>query len=347
MKLQVVFYSKDDSYISRLANFFSIHYHEKLEMSFFTEKEALFSWLVSEEADILLAEEELAEEVELRHLGLPVIYLVEKPRSEDKQNYIFKYQKGEMIYKRLLDILALHTGSSFGGFGGMDGEVEIDLFFSVNGGAGASTVSAAYALHSAQEKRVLYLNLEIFGNCEGIFSGTGEFTFDDVLYALKSRHGNLLLKLESCLRKTEDGVGFYAPTQNPMNLLEITKEDFERLLGGLKECGLFDRILIDADGFPSMLLKESMRAAHRIWIVSDGSQVSVLKMRQMENYLSFLDKKEKILVSQKCGVFYNRCNDENVKSGLKIIGMSTRYKETEPKTIVRKMAKQAFENTEL
>lgn len=347
MKLHILFYSKDNTYINHLKKYFSIHYCEKMEMSFFTEKEVLISCLNSSETDILLADEDTAEDVKGKYPDILVVYLTEKSHLDDenvKNSYIFKYQKGEMIYKKLLNLVASNAGNSFKNFVRKAGEPEIHLFFSINGGAGASTVAKAFALYNSSEKKVLYLNLEVFGNCEGVLEGSGELGLDDVLYALKSRRGNLLLKLESCLKSTEDGIGFYAPVDNPINLLEITKEEFQNLLEGLKESGLFDQILIDVDGFPSVFFSEGIRAAHQIWIVSDGTLNGKWKLQQLEKYLNLLDKREKTLISQKCGVFYNGCSAAAKECGLETIGTSIRYEAADQRTVIRKMAKQAFQS---
>lgn len=350
MKLHVLFYSKDDTYINHLKKYLSVHYGEKIEMSFFTEKESLISCMNSGEADILLADDGTMEDIKEKYQRIFIAYLTEKLYSQDENDkniYIFKYQKGELIYKKLLDIIAANSGNFYKSSARKEEEPEIHLFFSSNGGAGASTVANAFALYNSSVKRVLYLNMEVFGNCQGVLEGMGEFNFDDILYALKSRRGNLLLKLESCLKNTEDGIGFYAPVDNPLNLLEITKDEFERLLEGLKESGLFDQILIDVDSFPSVIFIESVRAAHRIWIVSDGTPNSKRKLQQLEKYLNLLDKREKMLISQKCGVFYNGCSTDFQECGLETIGTSQRYEATDQKTIIRKMANQAFRNIKL
>lgn len=155
-----------------------------------------------------------------------VAYLTAQPVASKEHVSVFKYQKGELIYKKILDLYAsgtdrvlLRTGSD------EKTDLRIHLFLPVNGGAGASTVAKAFAMKAAREKRVLYLNLEIFGDCENVIKGEGELSFYEILYALKSSRGNLAIKLESALKKSREGVYYYAPCKNPDDLLGLTQDE--------------------------------------------------------------------------------------------------------------------------
>ena len=133
------------------------------------------------------------------------VYLTDEQDMDKDRICVFKYQKGEMIYKTILNIYASGTNKSLHNpREKREDETGIHLFLSINGGAGASTVAKAYGIRLAEEKRVLYLNLEMFGDCEKVLKADGNFSLDDILYTLKSRRGSLPLKLESSMKKSPE-----------------------------------------------------------------------------------------------------------------------------------------------
>lgn len=95
--------------------------------------------------------------------------------------------------------------------------------------------------------KTLYLNLTCFGGADLFFQADGK-DFGDVIYALKSKKNNLLLKLESCLnRDPATGVYFYGQPKTALDMLELTADDREMLLEELLSSGMFDKIIVDAD----------------------------------------------------------------------------------------------------
>ena len=60
------------------------------------------------------------------------------------------------------------------------------------------------------------------------------------------------MKLESVLKKSPDGIYFYAPSANPINLLDLDAEEFLSLLSEIKKSGLFNEIVLDMDSFSSV-----------------------------------------------------------------------------------------------
>ena len=84
---------------------------------------------------------------------------------------------------------------------GENDKSSVVIFTSPCGGVGTSTVAAACAIaHANMGKRVFYLNLEQCGTTDVFFQAEGNATMSDVIYSLKSRKANLLLKLESCIK---------------------------------------------------------------------------------------------------------------------------------------------------
>ena len=65
---------------------------------------------------------------------------------------------------------------------------------------------------------VLYLNLEKFGSSDVFFSGEGQFTMSDIIFALKGRKANLAMKLQSCVKKATCGGDFFSTSQTALDI---------------------------------------------------------------------------------------------------------------------------------
>ncbi len=344
MKIRLSIFSHDISYTNHLVNFFNIHYFDKVEISRFTDIDALSDFLARNGADILLVDEETDTTALQVRGSVSIACLCEEKNnaaSRDKVR-IFKYQKAELIYKRILGLYASGDNRDPEDPEKAGRGASLQLFFPIHGGTGASTVSGAYALRHTAGRKVLYLNLEVFGDCSSVFEGEGEFGLDDILYALKSRRGSLRLKIESSLRRTREGLFFYAPVQNPLSLLEMSREEWKRLLEELKGCGLFDEIVLDMDGYPSEWLSESMKEADGIWVVADGTETSRSKLMQFQKYMEAMEKKGKDHILFKARIFYNKCKNGQVTPlagcQLRIAGNCLEYTEEDKKTVMKKMA---------
>ena len=340
MKIKLVVYSEDIQYVEHLVNYLNIHYSDTVELNVFDEEEALKEYLDRYKADIILLDDGYNSVFKSNAI---TVYLTNEPDAKNEQIYVFKYQKGELIYKTILNIYASGTDKSLHNLREKrEGEPGIHMFLSVNGGAGASTVAKAYGIKMAEEKRILYLNLEMFGDCEKVLKADGKFSLDDILYTLKSRRGSLPLKLESSVKKSPEGIYFYAPSANPINLMDFTGEEFLRLLEEVKSSGLFDEIVLDTDIFPSVWMLEGLKEADDIWLVADGTAASAEKYGKFQEFITALEKKYQLRIFPKMKIFYNKYSSKTgipiENCGLEIGGGCPRYEGMDEKTIMKKMA---------
>lgn len=341
MKIRLVICSNDKQYVKHLLDYLSVHFNEKIELNAFDSKRDVEEFLKQYRADILLLD---ANDQWIPNCEVNVAYLAEERIENDEKITIFKYQKGELIYKAILDLYASGLNHGFSTIGKTEnGMAGLHVFMPLNGGAGASTVAQAYALGMAEDKKTLYLNMEVFGNCEKVFYAEGSFDFDDILFALKSRRGNLQLKIESALRKTADGVFFYAPSKNPMNIMEMTEDEAVRLLSEIKKCGLFEEIVVDMDAFPSPWMLAGMREANNICLVADGTDISHDKCESFLRFIAALEEKGEVRYLTKMRIFYNKYSRKSGKpvagDKLEILGGSPKYEGMTSIEIVKRIAR--------
>lgn len=340
MKIRLVLYSLDRPYLEHLTNYLSIHHGDTLELNIFDEEHALEEYLKEYRSDVILLDQGLACRAER---GEVLLRLSEDAAEDSEELCVFKYQKGELVYKSILNAFASGTNRTLNYTKGEEKqETRVFLFLPLNGGAGASTVAKAYAAKLACDQKVLYLNLEIFGNCEKTLKAEGQFSFDDILYAVKNRRGNVSLKMESALKKSREGIFFYAPSENPFNLLDFKEEEFHQLMETIRKSGGFDHIILDMDIFPSAWMLGALKEADQIWLIADGTAVSSEKYDRFRHFISTLEKRTQSRFLAKMTIFYNKYSSRTGRPieecDLPVAGGSPRYESAETDTIIRKMA---------
>lgn len=309
MKIRVAILDNDVNYLKRLVGVFSAKYAEQIEAYSFTDLETALSMLSSAKIDVFLVEEEF----DLNPDSLPkrcgFSYIVDSPDISTFNGWpaVCKFQRAEMIYRHILGVYAEKTASIAGHALG-DGSAEIISFSSPAGGVGASTLAAACALYlTAQGRRCLFLCLEPFGAADQFFSGDGQSDLSDIIFALKSRKVNFPMKLESCVKKSVQGVYFYSKPKVALDILELNEDETIQLIDEVRMTGSYDYIILDLGLFD---MRAQTRNLHRraqtvVW-VSDGSEAANNKLRRAYESLDIKESREDKPLTQILCLAYNR-----------------------------------------
>lgn len=345
MKIKLAILEQDERYLGRMISVFSTKYADKLEIYSFTERKAAIAALEALKMDVFLVSDAFEIDVSTLPSRCGFAYFVDSSDVDmvNNQKAICKFQKAELIYKQILNIYSEKAGSLFGFKSEDGGNTHVILFDSVSGGAGASSMAAACALHfAAQQKRVLYLNLEKFGSSDVFFSAEGQFDISDVIYALKSRKANLSLKLESCVKQDPRGVYFYSQSKLALDMLELSPDEMIRLISELKISGSYDYLIIDADfGMDKRFLSVYREIPAILW-VGDGSDPSNAKICRAYTALLTLEKNAELPLFDRIALIYNKFSNKTGKTvdgvELKNIGGAPKYEHAGTGQILAKLA---------
>ena len=312
MKIKLAILEKDTSYLHKIVSVFNTKYADKFEIYSFTNQDVALETLEPSKIDVLLVDDTFEVAGESLPKRCALAYFVESPDidSVNDQWAIFKYQKIELIYKQILSLYA-ENASKVAGLKMDEGSCKLIVFSAASGGVGASCMAAACALNYAQnQKRVLYLNLEKFGHAELFFKAEGQFTMSDVVFAMKSKKPNLGLKLESFVRRTSQGVFYFAPSQLALDMLELNTEEIMSLVSELKLTGSYDYIIADCDFSLEREELKFFRGAHAMVLVCDGSTISNEKTARAYKALSVLEQNADIPLTSRVKLVYNRFSNK-------------------------------------
>lgn len=344
MKIRLAILDKDAIYVERIAKVFEAKYADALEIYSFTEVELAKERLKDTKIDVFLASD--AFEIDPReippHCGFA--YLVESSdiSSVKDQHVVCKFQRIEMIYKQILNLYSERTNQVVSQEQG-EGSTGVIVFSSPCGGVGTSCMAAACAMrYAVAGRRVLYLNLETFGASETYFRGEGVADMSDVIYALRSKKSNLTMKLESCVKRSGEGVEFFSQAKLALDMMELTEEDVATLIRQLKSMGTYDVIVVDI-GFSLDQAKLQIYAQAGAWVwVSDGSETANGKMLRAYQALAVLEQKDANGLLLRLGLLYNQFSNKTGQpagiAGLKELGGAPNYVHASTRQVVEQLA---------
>lgn len=322
MQIKLIIAERDDRYRDMITRFLEKNHLDTLEIFSFSGPELLRNFLAGENADVILLDRSFGIEAsELAAYG-KVACLCDSESEETKTpvRTIAKYKKPDLIYNDILDLYA-ESGSRVSSRSGNKGSCNLILITSFSGGNGASTYAAACAKKSAaHNKRTLYLNLEPTGSSADFFSGTGSYSFEDLIFALKSQRVDVGLKMKSTVREDKSGVFYFEPCSSAMYMLELGQEDILRILNILSTGGDYENVVVDMDFRLDTDFMEIMNCMDKIVLVENGGTTANTKFARTADAVKILEGQTKCSVMNKMCIFYN--NFSSSESSSEIQGFS-------------------------
>lgn len=324
MKIKLAILYPNKKHLNKIVAAFNNKYAEKLEIYSYTDQEAALENIRKNRIRVFLASESC--EVNLtgmEHCGFA--YLTENKVSGEYngQRAVCLFMKTEELYQKIVDIY-----TSVGGEWGRpdeDASCNVIAFCAAGGGVGASSMAAACAMRAAaRHKKVLYLNLEKFGNAQQYFAADGQYGMSDVIYAIKGRKTALRGKLVSHVRHDANGVYFYAAPQTPLHMTELMEEETVLLLTELKKNNDYECIVLDMDFDLSSKTIQIIRECGIVVLVGDGSESSNQKTECAYRALEAIEQSREISLTDRLCLAYNRGNSKTAKdvqlSALRVLG---------------------------
>lgn len=319
MKIKIALLDQDVNYLKRLIMAFNNKYADKLEIHSFTTKENAIESMEKDKIDVLISSDVFDVDEKEIPARSGLAYFVDSMGIETikGQKAICKFQKAELIYKQILNIYAEKASAVTGRKIG-DSNVKTVFFTSFSGGVGCSSLAAAYSIRLAMKNnKVLYLNLEKTGDPEVFFKGEGQFSFSDIIYALKSKKGNLAMKIESAMKISSEGVNYFAAPKMALDVMELRVDEVKTLLDEVSTCG-YQYIVVDAgfnfDDMGYMLWEK----ADEVVVVADGSEIANSKLERAYNSAKIIqDQNEKFHLG-KANLVYNKFSN---KTGKTVVGL--------------------------
>lgn len=344
MKIKVAVLDKDTAYLNRFVGYFQEKYVDKVEVYAFTDDDSFLEFNEENVVNIILCDSKFETKYEPGSSRSAFIYFVDSDSMDsfNEQKAISKYQRMGLIYSELLGVASENVSNLV--FRKSNTNVKAIAFTSPQGGGGASTVAAAFAMQKARMGfKVFYLSLEKLGNPEIFFDPENNATFSDVLFNIKSKKNNLIMKMESCIQHDASGVEFFRTCKNPFDMLEMSASEQEVLIKNIVNIKDYDYLVLDVDfslddGFKQII----MDFAELFVLVGDGSAVSNDKLVKSIEVFRIWEAKFNADIMGRVGLIYNRFSSSKGMQveGLPIrtLGGTPRIESPAPRMIAQKIS---------
>lgn len=301
-RIQVALYDRN-GYMPSLVDYLCKKGHSLFETRLFTSTKLLEKQAVEKGIDVLLAGEEVLEEIRcFRDLIPQIILLSEGDKVCEGTEYyvIFKYQPAQEIVREMLACVAEDDRISFTQRRVGGREMDVVSVYAPYGGAGVTEMATRVAKEMAQQKKTLFVSLELFQGLawlgEEEKGGRGEEKdhrgMSEVIFYLKQRKGKLALKLETILVSSENLDGIMA-VEDYRDLQSLESRDLQSFLDILIQQTDYACVVFDI-GYLSEATLWLMEQSNRLYMPTAHTGAQNIK-RQSFRRLLLREGREKLL----------------------------------------------------
>lgn len=230
-------------YGERLAAFISRQRDSPFNVQLFLEHPVLpEQW---KKADVILMTSSL-EEVYREYINSEqLIVLDEEGKEYDNGNTaIYKYQSAAIIYGFLLQFCMDKSGKRLTGSGRQGKEWMLIGIYTPVGGEKISSSILSLCRRMAEEKHLLYMNLEpvpVFQ--ELLAENNGREGISELIYYIKQRSRNLGARMGMMVIKRD--FDYLLPAATPIEIGELNEEEWQFCLDSIKNETDYERVIVD------------------------------------------------------------------------------------------------------
>ncbi|MCM1161817.1 MAG: hypothetical protein NC412_11395 [Roseburia sp.] len=284
----------EKKYVYKLAEYLSGKKRFPFRVMAFDNIEKLGAFLKENPVEILLLGEAMKEEALAKTEIGQIFYLSEENReSSPASPFIYKYQSGTAIMKKIIELYAEGEGErKVQGEEKGKGHMEIIGVYSPIGRCLQTSFSLILGQILAKEKRCLYLNFEAYSGFSKLLEKEFQHDFMDLMYFLKEGSGKFVYKLASMV----DSIGnldFIPPAVSFLDILEMEGEKWQLLLDELERSTDYEAVILDLSDNVRGLF-EILERCSRIYTITKPDGMALAKIDQYEKLLTYI-KKEALL----------------------------------------------------
>lgn len=292
-QIRIAVYDTNAAYTERFCRYMEERFGQSFELFPIYEKEELNKLITAREVDAALVPDTLKGEYPSFIGDIHVGFFTERQTKEAGD--VFRYQ-GLRELRAVVDRL-LETE---------DTAVKMIAFVGTNTSVGTSTAAAAYAQQmAAEEKKVLYINMNSLGDMSAIFQGGNPKDLQYLLDELKNGTDMEAAKA-SVLNRDISGVYFYDNARVPLSMMDIEEEQMETFFKNLIEEGQFRYIIIDSSFSVNHGLLAALKTADKVVAVNDGTYASNQRFHKMWILFEYLEHSGYAGLCQKTMLLYNK-----------------------------------------
>ena len=316
-KLNLVIADTDESYVEGLYNFIMGHYANRFHVRSYTKKSCLYNFLSQnvDQIDILLVSLDLYSAAIPQDTVKTLIILSagKLALQIDERDCINKYQHGDKLIKNIIQIFTDRNQGAIPVAAG-NKQTKIVGVYSPIGGAGKTTLAVGLSMISAgMGSSVFYLNLENIHSTQAFFKCEHNQNLSNILYHLKEKNKNMILKIEACRCIDEaNGVHYFLPPDSVGEMDDMLPEDLQELLRQFKIMGEYHVVFVDMSSSFDRRNIAIMEACDDIIVIAAQGNAEQMKMNAFKQELDIISRKYDMHFSDKMTFVLNKCREKRI-----------------------------------
>lgn len=249
MRIQLAMIDSEKNYAKKLIGFLTTHYLNDFSVTLCEDAQQFLKHVDQEKVDIVLAEPSLWDEDIQIPKQCQLIYYTTSADVETIRNQpaIYRFQRIENIVTELRyqysqkhkDITSYRTKSSG----------RMITFAGAHGGSGNTTAAVACAMNLAMRRnRVLYLDLQTFGDATCFLDNAKDKGMSELLFAANNHMQNLSLQMEKLCSTDSSDVWYFSPFRQPSDVVDMDNNSIEKILDAALVSDRIQYVIVDTDG---------------------------------------------------------------------------------------------------
>lgn len=283
MNHYIAIFDADCRYAKSLEEYINSKVNFPFKAKAFNESKELEENIFDYSPDVILADESMR----VTDLKLPIIYLTHSKELQNVDNRkIFKYQRVDILIKKVLDIIA--NDNVVENVINRKSILKLISFYTPVHKTYSTTTAIALGQELAKKSKVLYINLECFSGFEERFNNSRDKDLTDLLYVLESKKENVSTHILS-MSETVNGLDILPVIKNPLDLFSVRYEQWKNMIDSIEQYTDYEYLILDlSDGLDGLF--EIKRISDRVVMTVDEDQDE--KLRSYLGYLEISKRKD-------------------------------------------------------
>ncbi len=277
----------DASYMDAFRQYVNLKKSHLFQVRTCMEAGQLKKALSEEEAEILLLSAESYKNCKDMIHEECVIFLSEGSLPKGLSSYpaIYKYQSVENILREIMYYYS-EQETDAECYTEVHRDNRVIGVYSPSGGISKNKFALALGQILAEDRNVLYLNLE---ECSGFTEilGGSHWNLSDLIYYLRQQKTPFLYRLNSMVQKM-GRMDYVPPCDSYTDLSQITAEEWQRLLYLIRTQSSYDFVILDLGSVTGHEI-ELLRQCDGIYVPTGQDMLSQGKTSQWQKYIQILD----------------------------------------------------------
>ncbi len=277
----------DASYMDAFRQYVNLKKSRLFQVRTCTESEQLKKALLEEEAEVLLLSAENYKDCKDAIRRECVIILSEGSLPKELSAYpaVYKYQSAENILREIMYYYS-EQETDEECYTEVHKDNRVIGVYSPSGGISKNKFALALGQILAEDRNVLYLNLE---ECSGFAEilGGSHWNLSDLIYYLRQQKTPFLYRLNSIVQKIGQ-MDYVPPCDSYTDLSQITTEEWQRLLYLIRTQSSYDFIILDLGSMTGHEM-DLLRQCDGIYVPTRQDMLSQGKTSQWQKYIQILD----------------------------------------------------------